>query len=126
MAKPNTASTVLIGWATFYGAPVMLILARGVPLRRAMKIAGKIFVCGLPVAGAYGLLSLLMSGLLGLAGGFTLAALLIGWIALLGVALFYGQLGIVVDKMKAPAPIQVGEPELPALGRADFLRSRSS
>ena len=42
---------------------------------------------GLPAAGLYGLLGFAMSGYVGLIGGFTLAALMIGWGALLTAAL---------------------------------------
>ncbi len=83
-----------------------LIVARGVALARAAKIAGTIFLCGLPLVACVGFFNLLMG---------LLAALLILWIALLAVALFYNTLGKLVDKMYAPPPIRVGEPELPPL-----------
>ena len=37
-AEPNTAGSVLTGWAALYGVPAFLILARGVPLGRAVEI----------------------------------------------------------------------------------------
>jgi hypothetical protein len=89
--RPNTAANVLTGWGALYGVPALLILARGVPLGRAVKIAGSIILFGLPVAGLYGLLSFAMSGYVGLIGGFTLAALMIGWGALLTAALTGGK-----------------------------------
>ncbi len=36
--RPNTAGNVLTGWGAVYGVPALLILARGVPLGRAVKI----------------------------------------------------------------------------------------
>ncbi len=97
---------VLFAWVTLYGAPLILIVARGVALGRAAKIAGTIVLCGLPVVGFFGFFNLLMG---------LLAAIVILWIALLAVALFYNTLGKLVDKMYAPPPIRVGEPELPPL-----------
>ena len=98
---------VLFALATLlYGAPLALIVARGVALGRAAKIAGTIVLCGLPLVACVGFFNLLMA---------PLAALLILWIALLAVALFYNTLGKLVDKMYAPPPIRVGEPELPSL-----------
>ncbi len=85
--EPNTASNVLTGWGAAYGVPAMLILARGVPLGRAAKIAGRIMLFGLPVAALFGLLGFAMSGYVGLMGGFMLAALMIGWGALLTAGL---------------------------------------
>ncbi len=85
--EPNTAASVLTGWGALYGVPAMLILARGVPLGRAVKIAGRVIVFGLPVAGLYGLLCFAVSGYVGLVGGFTLAALMVGWGAILTAAL---------------------------------------
>ena len=54
---------------------------------RAAKIVGRIVAYGLPVAGLYGMLCFAMSGYVGLFGGFILAALIIGWVALLTAAL---------------------------------------
>lgn len=70
-----------------YGVSAMLILARGVPLGRAVKVAGRIILFGLPIAGPYGLLGFATSGYVGLIGGFTLGVLMIGWGALLTVVL---------------------------------------
>jgi hypothetical protein len=84
----NTATNVLTGWAALYGVPVLVIVARGVPAGKVVKIAGRIVVFGVPVAGLFGLLCFAMSGYVGLIGGFTLAALVIGWVAFLGVGLF--------------------------------------
>jgi hypothetical protein len=86
-AEPNTAANVLTGWAALYGIPAMLILARGIPLARAARIVGRIVAYGLPVAVLYGMLCFAMSGYVGLFGGFMLAALVIGWGALLTAAL---------------------------------------
>ena len=97
---------VLFAWVTLYGAPLILIVARGVGLGRAAKIAGTIVLCGLPVVGFFGFFNLLVG---------LLAAIVILWIALLAVALFYNTLGKLVDKMYAPPPIRLGEPELPSL-----------
>ena len=80
--EPNSAGNVLTGWGALYGVPIILILARGIPLDRAAKIVGRIVAFGLPVAGLYGLLGFAMSGYVGLLGGFMLAALMIGWGAL--------------------------------------------
>ncbi len=102
----NPAERVGFGWATLFGAPLILIVARGVPLGRAAKIAGTIVLCGLPVVGFFAFFNLLMG---------MLVALMIGWIALLAVALFGDTLGKLVDEMYAPAPIRAGEPELPPL-----------
>jgi hypothetical protein len=86
-AESNTAGNVLTGWVALYGVPAMLILARGIPLASAAKIVGRIFAYGLPVAGLYGMLCFAMSGYVGLFGGLMLAALIIGWGALLTAAL---------------------------------------
>jgi hypothetical protein len=85
--RPNTAANVLTGWVALYGVPALLILARRVPSGRAVKIAGGIILLGLPVAGMYGLLSFGVSGYVGLIAAFALAALIIGWGALLTAAL---------------------------------------
>jgi hypothetical protein len=85
--EPRTARTVLAAWAALYGIPAMLILARGVPLGKAVKIVRRIVLFGLPVAGFYGLLGFALNGGVGLIGGFTSAALLIGWGALLAAGL---------------------------------------
>jgi len=102
----NSGERVLFAWVTLYGAPLILIVARGVPLGRAAKIAGTIILCGLPVVGFFAFFNLLMGPLVGL---------MIVWIALMAVALLYRTLGKLVDKMYAPPPIAVGEPELPPL-----------
>ncbi len=102
----NPGERAGIGWVALYGAPLILIVARGVPLGRAAKIAGTIVLCGLPVVGFFAFFNLLMS---------PLVALAIGWIALMSVALFCDNLGKLVDTMYAPSPIAVGEPELPPL-----------
>ena len=102
----SSGERVLFAWVTLYGAPLILIVGRGVALGRAAKIAGMIVLCGLPVVGCFGFFNLLMG---------MLAALVILWIALMAVALFYNTLGKLVDKMYAPVPIPVGEPELPRL-----------
>jgi len=86
-AEPNTAGNVVTGWGALYGIPAMLIVARGIPLGRAVKIVGRIVAFGLPVAALYGLLCFGMSGYVGLFGGFMLAALITGWGALLTAAL---------------------------------------
>jgi hypothetical protein len=51
--EPNTAGNVLTGWGALYGVPAMLILARGIPLGRAVKVVGRIVAVGLPVAGLF-------------------------------------------------------------------------
>jgi hypothetical protein len=86
-AEPNTAANVLTGWGALYGVPAMLFLARGIRLARAAKIVGRIVMYGLPVAGMYAMLCFAMSGTVGLFGGFMLAALVVGWVALLTAAL---------------------------------------
>jgi hypothetical protein len=88
---PNTALSVLTGWGALYGVPVMLILARGIPLGRAAKTAGRIFLFSLPGAGLSGLLGFAVSGYVGLIGGFTLAAIIIGWGAILTAGLSGGK-----------------------------------
>ena len=95
--RPNSAASVLTGWGALYGVPALLIFARKVPLGRTFKTAGSIILFGLPVAGLCGLLSFAMSGCVGLIGGFTLAALIIGWVALLTAAL-------TVEKSVSPEP----------------------
>jgi len=85
--KPITAGNVLAAWAALYGIPAILILARGVPLGKAVKIVRRIVLFGLPIAGLYGLLGFATNGRIGLIGGFTAAALLIGWGALLAAGL---------------------------------------
>jgi hypothetical protein len=85
--EPVSAGNVITGWAALYGIPALLIFARGVPLGRAFKITGLILLFGLPGAGFYALLCFAMSGYIGLVGGFTLAALMIGWVAVLAAAL---------------------------------------
>jgi hypothetical protein len=107
--EPNTAGNVLAGWGALYGVPVMLILVRGIPLRRAAKIAGTIILFGLPGAGLFGLLGFAVSGYVGLIGGFMLAALMIGWGALLTA-------GLSGDKAVRP------EPELAPTGGRRTMR----
>ena len=51
---------VLFALVTLYGAPLILIVARRIPLRRAAKIAGTIVLCGLPVVGCFAFFNLLM------------------------------------------------------------------
>ena len=92
-AERVIAANVLTGWAVLYGAPLILIFARGVPLGRAARIFGTIVLCGLPVVGFLGFFNLLIA---------PLVALLIGWIALMAVALFPSTLGELVDTMYAP------------------------
>src|SRR5262249_10599486 len=65
--------------------------ARGVPLGRAVKVAGRIILFGLPIAG---LLGFAMSGHVGLIGGFTSGVLMIGWGALLTVVLSGDKAGV--------------------------------
>jgi hypothetical protein len=89
--EPNTAGNVLVGWAAVYCVPATLILARGIALGRAAKIAGRIFLFSLPGAGLSGLLGFAVSGYVGLIGGFTLAALIIGWGAILTAGLSGGK-----------------------------------
>jgi hypothetical protein len=105
-AAPITATNVLTGWAALYGAPLILIFARGVPLVRAARIFGTIVLCGLPIVGFFGFFHLLIG---------LLILLLVGWIALMAVALFPSTLGKLVDTMDAPPPITVSDPELPPL-----------
>jgi hypothetical protein len=71
--------------------PVILIVPSSVPLGRAAKLAGTTVLFGLSIAELYGLLGFAMSGYVGLVGECALAVLLIGWIALLAVALFCGK-----------------------------------
>jgi len=104
--EPSSAATVITGWATLYAAPLILIFARGVRVARAGKIAATIIVCGLPVVGFFAFFHLLIA---------PLVALLVGWIALMAVALFPSTLGKLVDEMYAAAPVRGGEPELPPL-----------
>jgi hypothetical protein len=105
-AEPSTDANFFTGWATLYGAPLILIFARGVPFVRAAKIFGTIVVCGLPMVGLFGFVHLFLS---------LLILLLVGWIALMAIALFPSTLGNIVDTMFAPPPITVSNPELPPL-----------
>jgi hypothetical protein len=89
-AKLSSAETVITGWVTLYAAPLMLILARGVRIGMAAKIAATIMVCGLPTVGFFAFFSLQFA---------VLVALLVGWIALMAVALFPGPLGKLVDEI---------------------------
>ena len=91
-AVPITATNVLTAWAALYGAPLTLIVARGVPLGRAAKIAGTIILCGVPVVGFFAFFPVLFA---------PLVALLVGWLALAAVALFPSPLGKLVDTMYA-------------------------
>jgi hypothetical protein len=86
--KPNSAGNVLAGWLALYGIPALLIVARGIPARKAIKIVGRIVRFGLPVAAFVGLLSFAMTGYVSLIGGSMLATLMISWGALLAAALF--------------------------------------
>ena len=86
-AESHTAGHIFTGWGALYGAPAMLILARGISLATAAKIVGRTVAYGLPLAGLYGMICFAMSGYVGLFGGFMLAALIIGWVALLTAAL---------------------------------------
>ena len=86
-AETNTAASILTGWGALYGIPAILILARGVPLDRAAQVVGRKVAYGLPFAGLHGMLCFAMSGYVGLFGGFMLAALIVGWAALLTAAL---------------------------------------
>jgi hypothetical protein len=105
-AEPITATNVITAWAALYGAPLILIFARGVPLARAARIFGTIVLCGLPLVGFFGFIHLLFA---------PLVLLVVGWIALMAVALFPGTLGKLVDTMYAPPLITVSDPELPPL-----------
>jgi hypothetical protein len=105
--RPNTAGSVLTGWGALYGVSAMLILARGVPLGRAVKVAGRIILFGLPFAGLYGLLGFVMSGYVGLIGGFTLGVLMIGWGALLTVVLS-GDKAVVDDRPRRSRRFLIG------------------
>jgi hypothetical protein len=102
--EPSSAATVITGWATLYAAPLILIFARAVRFGRAAKIAATIIVCGLPMVGFFAFFHLLMG---------LLVALLVGWLALMAVALFPSPMGKLVDEMYAAAPVLGGEPELP-------------
>jgi hypothetical protein len=87
-SDPSAATNVITGWAALCGVPALVIVARGVPLAKVVKMPGRIVLFGLPVAGLFGLLGFAMSRYVGLVGGFWLAALVIGWVALLAVGLF--------------------------------------
>jgi hypothetical protein len=77
---PATPGSLLAGWAALYGIPTAIILGRRTPLRRALRVWGKLTLLGLPVAClCCGLPGLLMSGLVGLVGN-TLAVMI--WIGL--------------------------------------------
>jgi hypothetical protein len=104
--EPSSAATVITGWATLYAAPLILIFARGVRVGRVARIAATIIVCGLPMVIFFAFFHWLIA---------TLVALLVGWLALMAVALFPGSLGKLVDEMYAAAPVRGGEPELPPL-----------
>lgn len=80
-AEPSSVANVVTGWAALYGAPLILIVARGVAPGRAARIAGTVVLSGLPAVGFLGFFNLLLA---------RHAALLIGWIALVAVALCYG------------------------------------
>jgi hypothetical protein len=102
----ESGERVLFASVTLYGAPLALIVARGISLGRVAKIGGTIIVCGLPMVGFFAF----FHPLVGL-----LVFVLVGWIALMAVALFPGTLGKLFDAMYAPLPITVGDPELPPL-----------
>ena len=87
-SDPISATSVITGWAALYGIPALVIVARRVPPGKVVKIAGRTAVVGVPVAGLFGLLCFAMSGYVGLIGGFTLAALVIGWWTLLAIGVF--------------------------------------
>jgi hypothetical protein len=103
---PSSAAPVNTAWATLYGTPLILIFARGVRMGRLAKLVATTFVCGLPIVGFVALVHLPSA---------PLVALLVGWAALMAVALFPGTLGKLVDAMFAPAPVTVSDPELPPL-----------
>jgi len=102
----NFGENVLVAWAALYSVPLILMVTRGVAVGRAAKIGGMIFLCGLPMMGLIAFFNVPAG---------VLAALLLGWLALIAVALFYGSMGKLFDKMRAPAKISVAEPELPPL-----------
>ena len=102
----GSSEQLLFAFATLFAAPLILIVARGATLGRAAKIAGTIILCGLPIAGLLACLDWRM--------GFV-ASLMIVWLALMAVALLYETLGKLVDKMYAPSPKAVAEPELTPL-----------
>jgi hypothetical protein len=86
-ARPPTAEGVLTGWAALYGIPSVLIVGRGIPLKRVVMDWGKIIFQPLPIAYLIGLLFFIMSGNVGPAAVFGLIMLVVGWGALLAAAL---------------------------------------
>ena len=86
-SDPATPGSIFAGMAALYGIPSAIILGRGVPLRRALGIWGKLTLLALPVACMIGLPALAMSGLVGLVGQ-TLALLLMFSLAALMTAAF--------------------------------------
>ncbi len=104
-SDPSTATNMITGWAALYGVPVLVIVARGVPAGKVVKIVGKVGLIGVPLAGLFGLLCFGMSGYVGLIGGFTLAALVIGWWTLLGVGVFVRFSGVERVRIVGPGPL---------------------
>jgi hypothetical protein len=100
--KPATAVNVLTGWAALYVIPAVLTFQRRIPLKRAVMVSGKSILLGLPPACLFGLFSSLMSGYIGLIGGFGLAMLVIGWVSLLAPALSADKLVMTVKAVATP------------------------
>jgi hypothetical protein len=86
--KPVSATNVITGCVALYGVPVLVIVVRGIPPGRLAKIVWTVAKFGVPVAGLFGLLCFLMSGYVGLIGGFAIAVLMGGWWTLFFVGLF--------------------------------------
>ena len=92
--KPHTPARELAGLAACYGIPMVLILGRGVPLKRVVKFSGRIILWGSPIAVLFGLLCGAMSGLVGLVGGGGPMMLIVVWGALLAAATLHEELEI--------------------------------
>src|SRR5262249_33520115 len=83
----NTAASVVSGWLSLYGIPLVLIAARGRPSRNAFWGAGTLFLLSVPLACFCGLATFVMSGWVGLIGTSVAVILLAGWFILLIVAI---------------------------------------
>src|SRR4051812_32012149 len=68
--RPVSAASVLTGWAACYCIPVTLIVGNRVPLRKLIRVSGKLILCGLPFTGMYALLGFAVSSEVGLVGAF--------------------------------------------------------
>ena len=89
-----TAMNMITGWVGLYGIALLVIVARGVSPRNVARIARRVAIFGVPVAGLFGLLCFMASGYSGLIGGFALAVLMGGWWTLFFVGLFGEAAGV--------------------------------